>query len=171
MYPQVWTPRIGFASWLLSFAFFLHVFFIFILTHLTFLIFALASFVRGALSFCMLTFMSGVLNLLHSYWRLTPPSSMSLFFCTSFFDTLILRKNPWSPFCSHLKFPPQVWFMGFKKEKAYHFFKGPNWLASDCICGVLARIFGFNEKWPPVFGRACFRHAAFELFWWLLSWK
>jgi hypothetical protein len=53
--------------------------------------------------------------------------------------------------------------MGFKKEKA-HFFKGPNWLASDCICRVLAGIFGFNEKWPPVLGRACFWHAVFELF-------
>ena len=53
--------------------------------------------------------------------------------------------------------------MGFKKENA-HFFKGPNWLASDCICRVLAGIFGFNEKWPHVLGRACFWHAVFELF-------
>ena len=81
------------------------------------------------------------------------------------------ERNPWSPFCSHLKFPPQVWFMGFKKEKAHFFFKGQNWLASDCICRVLARIFGFNKKWPPVLGRACFWHAVFKLFWWVLSWK
>jgi hypothetical protein len=38
-----------------------------VLTHLTFLVFVLASFVRDALSFCMLTFVLSVLNLLHSY--------------------------------------------------------------------------------------------------------
>ena len=33
------------------------------------------------------------------------------------------ERNPWSPFCSHLEFSPQVWFMGFKKEKAHFFLK------------------------------------------------
>ena len=122
MYPQVWTPRIGFASWLLSFAFFLHVFFVFILTHLTFVIFALASFVRGALSFCMLTFMLSVLNLLHSYWRLTPPSSMSLFFCTSFFDTLILRKKSMISFLFTSKIPTPSLVYGFQERKGSSFF-------------------------------------------------
>jgi hypothetical protein len=55
--------------------------------------------------------------------------------------------------------------MGFKKEKAHSFFfKGPNWLASDCICKGLTRIFGFNEKWTLILGRACFQHAVFDLF-------
>ena len=171
MYPQVWTPRIGFASWLLSFAFFLHVFFVFVLKHLIFLIFVFAFFVRDALSFCMLTFVSSVLNLLHSYWRLTPPSSMSLLFCSSFFDTLILRKKSMISFLFTSKIPTPGLVYGFQERKRLIFFKGPNWLASYSICRVLARIFGFNEKWPPVLGRACFWHAMFELFWWLLSWK
>ena len=31
--------------------------------------------------------------------------------------------------------------------------------------------FRSKEKWPPILGRACFCHGAFELFWWVPSWN
>ena len=69
-------------------------------------------------------FVSRVLTLLHSYWRLTRLSSMSLFFCSSFFDTLILRNKSIISFLETSRILTQVWFMGFKKQEA-HFFERP----------------------------------------------
>ena len=172
MYPQVWTPRIGFASWLLSFAFFLHIFFIF-----GWRIWLFLSLYWHPLSKTPFLFVCWRLCQVFSIcfiliWRLMRPSSMSLFFCSSFFDTLILRKKSMISFLFTSKILTPGLVYGFQERKgSFFFFKGSNWLASDCTCRVLARIFGFNKKWPPVLGKACFWHAVFELFWWVLSWK
>ena len=64
---------------------------------------------------------SSVLNLLHSYCRLTPPSSMSLFFCSSFFDTLILRKKSMISFLFTSRIPYPGLVYGFQERK-YSFF-------------------------------------------------
>ena len=171
MYPQVWTPRIGFASWLLSFAFFF--------TSSLYLCWCIWLF----LSLCWhplletpflfvcwhLCQVFSICFILIEDWRLRQACPCS--FVLPSFDTLILRKKSMISFLFTSRIPTPGLVYGFQEMKGSFFFKGPNWLANDCICRVLARIFGFNEKWPPVLGRACFWHAAFELFWWLLSWK
>ena len=68
------------------------------------------------LSFCMFTFVSSVLNLLHSYWRLMPLSSMSLFFCSSFLDTLILRKKSMISFLCTSSIPTPDLVYGFQER-------------------------------------------------------
>jgi hypothetical protein len=64
------------------------------------------------------------------------------------------------------RIPPQVWFLGFNKKNAHFFFFKRTKLASNelYLSWIDKDDFGFNEKWSPILGRACFCHEAFELF-------